>query len=701
MAMDFDLAQFHDSFFEESFEALDGMEAALLALDVGAPDPEGVNSIFRVAHSIKGGAGMFGFKDVTSFTHTLETLLDEMRSGRMQVTAHISDQLLLSVDVMRAMLTAVQRKEPIDAQKVADLQFDLEMIVASKGSSAPGAAAGGVAAPVAQAAIIGVATGAAPAAPAGAAAASAGCWKIGFRALPELLLRGNDPLAIFSSLAELGNLAVVANLDGVPALRSIDAERCFITWKLQLQSDCAREEVDAAFEWAAVDCELTIERVAAGSAQPQATAVPPPPAAAQQAEAVSTPVAPEQPAERPAEAPKAPPAEQISIRVSIEKIDELINTVGELVITQAMLSELGRTLDGPVAERFRSGLNQLERNMRELQESVMRVRMLPISFTFSRFPRMVRDLAQRLGKQIELKMTGEQTELDKTVLEKIGDPLMHLVRNSVDHGIESPQARLAAGKSATGIVHLDACHRGGHVAVEIRDDGAGLDKNRILAKARSRGLVGANDVLTDEQVHELIFLPGFSTAEKTTDVSGRGVGMDVVRRNVKELGGNIEIGSEFGKGSRFIITLPLTLAIVDGQSVSVGSQTYIVPLTSIVESLQLQPQSVSRLSGRGEVFSFRGDYLPVVRLHDLFGVEPRARALHEGLIVVAEGDGRRIGLFVDELLGQQQVVIKSMEANYGPIDGVAGATILGDGSVALILDLPGLIRVAAKTAAAA
>jgi two-component system chemotaxis sensor kinase CheA len=361
---------------------------------------------------------------------------------------------------------------------------------------------------------------------------------------------------------------------------------------------------------------------------------------------------------------------------------------------------VGRKLEGPFAEQFRSGLSQLERNMRELQESVMRVRMLPISFTFSRFPRMVRDLAQRLGKQIELKMTGEQTELDKTVLEKIGDPLVHLVRNSVDHGIESPQARIAAGKSPVGTVHLDACHRGGSIAVEIRDDGGGLDKSRILAKARSRGLVGANDVLTDDQIHELIFLPGFSTAEKTTDVSGRGVGMDVVRRNVKELGGKIEIASELGKGSRFIITLPLTLAIVDGQSVSVGTETYIVPLTSIIESLQLQPHNVSRLSGRGEVFSFRGDYLPIVRLHEVFGVKPRAHALHDGLIVVAEGDGRRIGLFVDELLGQQQVVIKSMETNYGPIDGVAGATILGDGSVALILDLTGLIRVAATRAAA-
>jgi two-component system chemotaxis sensor kinase CheA len=535
----------------------------------------------------------------------------------------------------------------------------------------------------------------------------------------------------------LGKLTVVANMQAVPRLRSIDAERCYLTWTLELESDCARDQVDAAFEWAAVDCELTIKRIEAGASSAPAAVTPaavveapvvaappvqvaaapkvveaapqpveaavasPAPAAASAAAAPAAPAPAPKPADAKEPAKAAAGGEHSSIRVSIEKIDELINTVGELVITQAMLSELGRKLDGSVAEQFRSGLNQLERNMRELQESVMRVRMLPISFTFSRFPRMVRDLAQRLGKQIELKMTGEQTELDKTVLEKIGDPLVHLVRNSIDHGIEAPDVRVKAGKSPTGIVHLDACHRGGHIAVEIRDDGNGLDKNRILEKARSRGLVGANDVLTDEQVHELIFMPGFSTAEKTTDVSGRGVGMDVVRRNVKELGGKIEIASELGKGSRFIITLPLTLAIVDGQSVSVGSETYIVPLTSIIESLQLQPQSVNRLSGRGEVFSFRGDYLPIVRLHELFGIEPRATALHEGLIVVAEGDGRRIGLFVDELLGQQQVVIKSMEANYGPIDGVAGATILGDGSVALILDLSGLIRVATRTARAA
>jgi len=313
---------------------------------------------------------------------------------------------------------------------------------------------------------------------------------------------------------------------------------------------------------------------------------------------------------------------------------------------------------------------------------------------------MVRDLANRLDKQIELKLTGEQTELDKTVLEKIGDPLVHLVRNSIDHGIEQPDVRIAAGKSAAGTVHLDASHKGGSISISVSDDGGGLNKDRILAKARQRNLIGANDVLTDEQVFDLIFMPGFSTADVTTDVSGRGVGMDVVRRNVKSLGGSIDVRSTQGKGSNFVITLPLTLAIVDGQTVSVGSETYIVPLVSIVESMQLKPDMVNRLTANGEVFRFRDHYLPIVRLHEVFGIEPRTRALNEGLVMVVEGDGRRVGLFVDDLLGQQQVVIKSLDTNYGRIPGVSGATILGDGSVALILDLPGLIRSASLAMAA-
>jgi two-component system, chemotaxis family, sensor kinase CheA len=681
--MTVDLTQFHAAFFEESFEALDAMEAALLKLDVGSPEPELINTIFRVAHSIKGGSATFGFSEIASFTHSLETLLDELRSGAMRVTVAVSDLLLKSVDVLRAMLRAVQAKQPIDAQRVSDLQFDLEVAIARKEEPA------------------------AVAAVAAAIPAPASPWRIRFHPYRELLARGNDPLRMLRELASLGELAVRVDAQMLPPLADVNPQDCYLAWSLELPGEVPEEAIRQVFEWAEGDCDLTVERLpgetqtttpAVTAASPPETPAPTPLQTTHQAAAAPSPPRTDAPAKQ--EASMSGLGDSGSIRVSVEKIDELMNTVGELVITQAMLSQLGSHFDGPDAEKLRGGLAQLERNMRELQESVMRVRMLPISFVFSRFPRMVRDLAQRLGKQIELKLTGEQTELDKTVLEKIGDPLVHLVRNSIDHGIESPEARTAAGKSAEGTVHLDACHRGGNIAVEVSDDGGGLDKERILAKARARGLVGGDDSLTDTEIHELIFVPGFSTAEKTTDVSGRGVGMDVVRRNVKELGGKIDVRSDPGRGSRFTITLPLTLAIVDGQSVAVGTETYIVPLISIVESMQLKSSGVTRLSGHSEVISFRGDYLPIIRLHELFGVEPRSHALHEGLVVVAEGDGRRVGLFVDDLLGQQQVVIKSLEANYGHIEGVSGATILGDGSVALILDVPGLIRAASMRVAA-
>ncbi len=718
--MTVDLTQFHDAFFEESFEALDTMEAALLKLDIGAPDSELINTIFRVAHSIKGGSATFGFSEIASFTHSLETLLDELRSGSMPVTVEVSDLLLKSVDVMRAMLRAVQSKQPIDAQRVSDLQFDLEVAIARKSEPAPAAPGR------AQGPAIGASPGAPQSAghpatvagPSSPAAAQAPGWQIRFRPFRELLVRGNDPVRMLRELAELGELQVRIDTQALPPLTDINPQDCHLSWTLELPGEVAEEAIRQVFEWAEGDCDLIIERApsparaeplptpasaADGAMQTQANAAAPDAphdALPEPAVLTQTPPPPAHAAPPRPEATVSALGDSGSIRVSVEKIDELMNTVGELVITQAMLSQLGAQIEGTQAERLRAGLAQLERNMRELQESVMRVRMLPISFVFSRFPRMVRDLAQRLGKQIELKLTGEQTELDKTVLEKIGDPLVHLVRNCIDHGIESPEVRIAAGKPAAGTVHLDASHRGGNISVEVSDDGGGLDRTRILAKARARALIGANEALSDSEIHELIFQPGFSTAEKTTDLSGRGVGMDVVRRNVKELGGKVELASEPGRGSRFTITLPLTLAIVDGQSVAVGSETYIVPLISIVESMQLKPAGVTRLSGQGEVFSFRGDYLPILRLHELFGVEPNTRALDEGLVVVAEGDGRRVGLFVDDLLGQQQVVIKSLEANYGHIDGISGATILGDGSVALILDVPGLIRVASLRAAA-
>jgi two-component system chemotaxis sensor kinase CheA len=691
--MALDLAQFHDAFFDESYEALDSMEAALLKLSVGAPQPELIGTIFRVAHSIKGGSATFGFAEVASFTHTCETMLDELRSNRMQVTRHTSDLLLKAVDVIREMLRAVQHKEPIDAQRVADLQFDLELAIAQK-NSAPAAPSAG-------------ATGAASAADTTPQRTShLHRWRISLRPYPQLLAHGNDPLRMLRELAELGDLQVSVDASQLPPLSDVMPECCTLTWGLVVETEATREVIDQVFDWADGDCELSIQ---------DANDVPASEAAPQAMPRIETNVAPEADKFEPraaaaprlqvvappeAETPKSFGGDNSSIRVSTEKVDELMNSVGELVITQSMLSQLGTKLSGPVAEALRSGLTQLERNVRELQESVMRVRMLPISFVFSRFPRMVRDLSQRLGKQVELRMTGDQTELDKTVMEKIGDPLVHLIRNSVDHGIEAPAARIAAGKPATGTIYMEAYHKGGNITIEVGDDGGGLNKERILAKARARDLIGANDVLSDEVINELIFLPGFSTAEQTTDISGRGVGMDVVRRNIKELGGAIEVRSTLGQGSRFIITLPLTLAIVDGQSVAVGNETYIVPLITIIESLQLKPGMINRLAGQGEVFWFRDGYLPIVRLHEVFGAKPRTTQLHEGLIMVVEGEGRRIGLFVDDLLGQQQVVIKSLETNFRRVDGVSGATILGDGAIALILDVSDLIRMASQRAAA-
>ena len=668
--MSMDLTQFHDAFYEESAEAIAQMEQALLRLDVGTPDAEVINTIFRVAHSIKGGAATFGFGEITSFTHSLETLLDELRSQRLQVTSALSDLLLRSVDVMREMLRAQQASRPVDTQRVADLQFDLELLVAQRGAAATPAAArepGMASAPAPKAAASAPATRAEP--------RPGTCYQINFRPFLHLLARGNDPLRLFRELRELGELEASVDISALPALGDLDPESCYLAWSLRLWSDAPRQSIIEVFDWAEGDCRLEVLELAAAAAPPAACA----------------PVLPGMPAAKQPEPVKA--ADATSIRVGIDKIDELMNSVGELVITRSMLGQFGPLIDGPLGERLRAGLAQLERNVRGLQESVMRVRMVPISFVFSRFPRLVRDLSQRLGKPLELKMSGGETELDKTVLEKIGDPLMHLVRNCIDHGIESPQQRAESGKPPCGTVHLHAYQRGSSISIEVSDDGGGLKRERILAKALERGLIRADETLSEEGICNLIFLAGFSTNEQANDISGRGVGMDVVKRNVDELGGSIEVRSETGQGTRFSITLPLTLAILDGQTVVVGEESYIVPIAAIVESLQTRTATIRHVIGHGEVLSFRGEYLPVVRLQQLFNARASPGAApDQGLIMVVEGEGRRFGLCVDELLGQQQVVVKTLETNYGHVEGIAGATILGDGSVALILDMAGLTR---------
>jgi two-component system chemotaxis sensor kinase CheA len=655
-----DLTQFHKTFFEESLEGLDAMEAALLALDSGSTDGELVHTIFRAAHSIKGGAATFGFTDVAAFTHVAESLLEEVRSERRGVDPELIDLLLRSVDCLRGMLGRSRSGQPVADAESEALRGELVRLVSGE------AAVAVVAAAAPKAAVAG--------------------WEIDFSALPHLLQTGNEPLRLFRELQQLGRLEVVRAflVDGAPAqLADFDPTACYLGWQLRLHGDVARADVDAVFDWLDGDCVLAIKPLDAA------------PVAANEPAAPAAPVA----AAAPAPAAKgvvretaSASSEGSSIRVGIDKVDALINMMGELVITQSMLSDIGEKFDMSQLERLREGLVQLERNTRELQESVMRIRMLSIASVFNRFPRLVRDLERKLGKQVKLELHGEHTELDKTVLEKIGDPLVHLVRNAIDHGLESPEKRRAAGKSETGTLKLNAYHEGGNIVVQISDDGAGLNRAAIVAKAEQRGLVTAGQELSDEEVAELIFQPGFSTAAQATDLSGRGVGMDVVRRNVRDLGGSVGVRSVAGQGSTFTIALPLTLAIIDGLVTAVGEERYIVPLISIVESLRLKADAVRKIAGGGEVFLFRDEYLPMMRLYKAFGCAGAVSDIERGIVVVVEEEGRRVGLLVDDLLGQQQAVVKSLEAHYQRVQGISGATILSDGSVALIVDVSGVVR---------
>jgi two-component system chemotaxis sensor kinase CheA len=681
--MSIDMAQFHQVFFEESFEGLDAMESGLLNLDMGDVNVDEINTIFRAAHSIKGGSGTFGFNSVSDFTHVMETLLDEMRDGRGLITQTAVDVLLGSVDCLREMLQAIQGGSEINQQSVSQHKQALDNEL--NNSPISESLAGNTFQTQTSS---------------NQSTQEISGWSIAFSPHLHLLKTGNEPLRMFRELATLGDLTVTADLQGLPDLYDLDPEECHLSWKLELEGNVPVKEIDEIFDWVEEDCDLAKQAIFASitadstnntdivtmpvsnKTEPTAQDESPSKTAVELKEAKK-------------EEPKTAAKGSSSIRVDTSKIDTLINMVGELVITQSMLSLIGEHFELSKLDHLKNGLSQLERHTRELQESVMNIRMLPISFVFSRFPRLAHDISSKLGKKIELKLVGEHTEVDKTVVELLSDPLVHLVRNSLDHGIEMPDVRLAAGKPETGTVTLEAYHRGGNIVIEVSDDGKGLDKSKLRAKAIEKGLIEPDAILTDKQTYELIFMPGFSTAEKLTDISGRGVGMDVVRRNIQSLGGNIEIISTLGKGSTIAIHLPLTLAILDGQSVAVGDETYIVPLGAIIESLNIKEERVNRVVGKGETFLLRGQYLPIIRMHDIFNVSTAKHTkLTEGLLVVVEGQGVRCGLFVDDLLGQQQVVIKSLEANYRRVEGVSGATILGDGSVALILDIPGLVRLA-------
>ncbi len=673
--MPIDMSQFHQAFFEESLDGLNAMENGLLALSQGAEDPDLIHSVFRAAHSIKGGSGTFGFTDISACAHRVEQLLDSLRAGRRTADKAVIELLLESVDVLRGLLAEAQGGAKADPARLASLNERLE------------ACLGGEAAPAAPQATAAAQDAPEPAGKAGRAAAGRG-WRIRFDPHPGIMQRGNDPLRILRALAETGRLRSRARLDRVPPLERLDPESLYLGWDLELEGEVDRASLDDLFDWVVEDCDLDIRPLedAPAAVAPAPQRIVPP--AAPAAPIKSSPLAP-------------PPPETASIRVSTEKVDALIDIVGELVITQSMLGQIGASdgpLDAAALERLRGGLEALERNTRELQESVLGIRMLPVAFVFRRFPRLVHDLCAKFGKQARLDIQGEQTELDKTVLEKISDPLVHLVRNAMDHGIETPDVRRRAGKPEQATLTLAASHQGGHIVIEIRDDGAGLDRERILARARALGLVEAQARPTASEIDELIFEPGFSTADGVSEVSGRGVGMDVVRRNILELGGTIDIRSVPGQGTAFVIHLPLTLAIMDAQLVQLGHESYAIPLVAIVESTELEAKSVQQVAGRPCLYRLRDQYLPLINLHEHFGVPERVSEHADRVLVVIKSHGGRVALVVDELLGQQQVVVKSLQANFRRVPGLAGATILGDGSVALIVDAGDLVRAGARVA---
>lgn len=638
--MTFGMSQFLGVFFEEAEEHLAALEHLLLTLDVAQPDAEALNGIFRAAHSIKGSSGMFGFDDLTAVTHVLETLLDKLRSGQIALQAQMIDVLLEARDVLAQLLAAHKSETPDPSIAVQATVTRLQALIDQQGNGSASAAAVDDSfgffddAPGAPAAATATATAVAPVEQA---------WG----------LFADEP-AVAPTPAADSAFGFFDDAPGAP-------------------STAVAEQAYGLFPDAPGAPLASAPAVAAAPAHDRRSSD-----------------------RRAAPAAPAADAESSSIRVSVERIDSLINQVGELVITQAMLAQLTSVLDSAEHERIYQALTQLEHNTRELQEAVMSIRMLPISFVFNRFPRLVRDTCGKLGKQVELVLRGEHTELDKGVIEKLTDPLTHIVRNSIDHGIELPAERLAAGKPAMGTVRMSAFHQGGRIVVEISDDGKGLSRERILAKAKEQGMP-VSDEMPDSEVWQLIFMPGFSTAEAVTDLSGRGVGMDVVRRNITSIGGRIDINSVAGQGTHIAIRLPLTLAILDGMIVEVDKVHYVVPLTYIVESLQLKAEHIYSMSGSSSaVISVRNEYLPLLSLHRLLNLAAEPPPRVGGIVLILEAEGNTFALQVDDLIGQQQVVIKSLEQNFRRVDGITGATIMGDGSVALILDVDALPRLASQ-----
>ncbi|WP_394201308.1 chemotaxis protein CheA [Shewanella waksmanii] len=683
-----DMEQLRQIFYQECKDNLQILEEMLVDTQLTDFQGEALDTIFRAAHSIKGGAATFNLPNISDFTHIVEAYLDRVRNNELCINRHSVDVLLQACDCIKEMLEGYELGNDVEPKLKQATITELNRL--NDAGTESEAASGEQ---------VDTAIKADESAQAESANSNGG-WSIEFKPLPSLFYSGNDPLRIIRELTELDEqIHIDLQIDSLPELAEIDEELCYSAWKITVSSDIKIEDIKEVFEWVEDECDLTITQITCPNSDDSMDG---------KADATSVASIDSQPAATDTPSNTPSPSEQVkaaakstsksdtavsSIRVDIDKVDALINLVGELVITQSMLTEIGNNFSVDKLEKLQAGLNQLLQNSKDLQENVLNIRMLPVSFAFSRFPRLVRDLSNRLEKQVDLIVSGEHTELDKTVLERIVDPLVHLVRNGIDHGIETPEIRQAMGKHPTGTLNLNAYHQGGAIIIEIKDDGAGIDPQALFDKALDKGVLPPDTLYSEipqQQVLNLIFEPGFSTAEQVSDISGRGVGMDVVKRNIEALGGHIQVVSTQGVGSQFTISLPLTLAILDGQLVRVADQTYVIPLLTIIESIQVDPSSVITAAGGVELYRLREENIPILRLKQEFELQQTSNTEHN-IICFVEAAGQRVGLLLDELLDQQQVVIKSLESNYTKVKGASGATILGDGSVSLILDIQGIL----------
>lgn len=652
--MSLDLSRFHATFFAESLEGLDRVEEELLRLEQGAPGKDTLDAIFRVIHSLKGSAGSLGFTVIAELAHEMESVLDRWRQGSASVTPEGNNVLLRGVDCLRNWIHDAEAQKDMNADDGAAILQALQLMLRQQtGTSAPAAAVAGAA-------------GAAQGKP----AAARKTYAVVFRPAQDFFHSGNDPARFIEELAHLGVARCTTDLSALPDIQLYAPTTCYLAWRIVLETEATPDDIREVFEWVSNCCALEVELVVEA---PVISGAAPAAGAGQAAGETRR------------------DSGLVTMHVRTDKIDELVNLVGELVITHTMLRQSTRHLDAVKDARTVSVFAQLERNVQEIQERVLAIRMMPVSHVFGRFPRLVRDLGLQLGKAIDLKISGEQAELDKSVIEQLIDPMTHLVRNALDHGIELPADRLSTGKPAKGTLSLHAEHRGGRFVITVKDDGRGINPEMVKRRAVQIGLMDANAPFDDTAMYAMLLKPGFSTAQKVSSLSGRGVGLDVVSENVRKLGGSLDIQSQLGKGTTFTINLPMTLAIVDGMIVGVGAERFVIPIAFIRECLQGSAVQLQTVAGQGRVLHLRGEYIPVVRLADICATDETVHHA-QPVLVVLEADGRVLALEVDDLLGQDQVVFKSLEANYKKVAFMAGASILGDGRVSLILDVNQIVK---------